>query len=128
MSRKLRTSFVGNPSAILFLLISREGVFQHPQAIALIDVIVSVIAMLQQLSAASDPTELMAPAGHTGDNMWHSTVSYARWYSTCLYPRFEQQNIEWRARQNRMPSSGLRILSTLPLVDLSRYLQLESSP
>jgi hypothetical protein len=31
MPRKLRTSFVGHPSAILFLLISRVGLFQHPQ-------------------------------------------------------------------------------------------------
>jgi hypothetical protein len=32
MSRKLRKLFVGHPSAILFLRISREGVFQqtHP--------------------------------------------------------------------------------------------------
>ncbi len=35
MSRKLRTSVVGHPSAILFLLISSEGVFQQPQAIGL---------------------------------------------------------------------------------------------
>src|SRR5450755_2744873 len=33
MPRKLRKSFVGHPSAILFLLISRVGLFQHPQAI-----------------------------------------------------------------------------------------------
>jgi hypothetical protein len=35
MSRKIKMPFVGDPSAILFLRISREGVFQHPQAIAL---------------------------------------------------------------------------------------------
>jgi hypothetical protein len=35
MSRKLRKSFVGHPDAILFLPISREGVFQQPQAITL---------------------------------------------------------------------------------------------
>jgi hypothetical protein len=35
MSRKLRKSFVRHPGAILFLLFSREGVFQHPQAITL---------------------------------------------------------------------------------------------
>src|SRR6266550_436515 len=33
MSRKLRKSFVRHPGAILFLLFSREGVFQQPQAI-----------------------------------------------------------------------------------------------
>jgi hypothetical protein len=33
MSRKLRKLFVGHPSAILILRISREGVFQHAQAI-----------------------------------------------------------------------------------------------
>jgi hypothetical protein len=33
MSRKLRKSFVGHRSAILFLGISSEGVFQQPQAI-----------------------------------------------------------------------------------------------
>ena len=32
ISRKLKKSFVGDPSAILFLRISREGVFQQPQA------------------------------------------------------------------------------------------------
>jgi hypothetical protein len=32
---KLRKSFVGHPDAILFLRISRERVFQQPQAIAL---------------------------------------------------------------------------------------------
>jgi hypothetical protein len=31
MPRRLRTSLVEHPSAILFLLISRVGVFQHPQ-------------------------------------------------------------------------------------------------
>jgi hypothetical protein len=36
-SEKLRKSFVGHPNAILFLRISRERVFQHPQALALID-------------------------------------------------------------------------------------------
>lgn len=33
MSRKLRTSFVVHPSAILFLLISRKGVFQQPRLV-----------------------------------------------------------------------------------------------
>jgi hypothetical protein len=33
MSRKLRKLFVGHPSAILFLRISREGVFQQPRLI-----------------------------------------------------------------------------------------------
>jgi hypothetical protein len=33
---KLRKSFVGHPDAFLFLRISREGVFQQPQAITLI--------------------------------------------------------------------------------------------
>jgi hypothetical protein len=33
MSRKLRKSFVRHPGAILFLLFSREGVFQHPRLI-----------------------------------------------------------------------------------------------
>jgi hypothetical protein len=37
MSRKLRTSFVGRPNAILFLRISREGVFQQPHAFTLIE-------------------------------------------------------------------------------------------
>src|ERR1022692_277652 len=32
---KPRKSFVGHPNAILFLRISREGVFQQPQAITL---------------------------------------------------------------------------------------------
>jgi hypothetical protein len=31
---KLRKSFVGHPDTILFLRISRERVFQHPQAIS----------------------------------------------------------------------------------------------
>jgi hypothetical protein len=31
---KPRKSFLGHPSAILFLLISREGVFQQPRLIA----------------------------------------------------------------------------------------------
>lgn len=35
MPGKLRKSFVGHPSAILFLQISRAGVFQQPQAIEL---------------------------------------------------------------------------------------------
>ena len=35
MSRKLERSFVGHPSAILFLLMSRKRVFQQPQAITL---------------------------------------------------------------------------------------------
>jgi hypothetical protein len=35
--RKWRSSFVGHPSAILFLQISREGVFQQPQSISLIE-------------------------------------------------------------------------------------------
>jgi hypothetical protein len=30
---KLRKSFVGHPSAILFLLISRVGLFQHPRLV-----------------------------------------------------------------------------------------------
>jgi len=30
MPRKSRKSFVGHPGAILFLLISRAGVLQHP--------------------------------------------------------------------------------------------------
>ena len=34
MPRKLRKSFVGHPSAILFLQISRAGVFQQPQALS----------------------------------------------------------------------------------------------
>jgi len=34
MPRKLRTSFVEHPSAILFLLISRGGLFQQPLPIA----------------------------------------------------------------------------------------------
>jgi hypothetical protein len=34
---KLRKSFVGHPDAILFLRISRERVFQHPQAITRFD-------------------------------------------------------------------------------------------
>jgi hypothetical protein len=42
MSRKLRTSFVGYPSAILFLLISREGVFQQPQATTLAKCIIMI--------------------------------------------------------------------------------------
>jgi hypothetical protein len=33
MSKKLRESFVEHPRAILFLRISGEGVFQHPQPI-----------------------------------------------------------------------------------------------
>jgi hypothetical protein len=32
---KLRESFVGHPDAFLFLGISQEGVFQHPQALSL---------------------------------------------------------------------------------------------
>jgi hypothetical protein len=36
MSRKLRKAFKGHPSAILFWRISRAGVFQQTQAIALI--------------------------------------------------------------------------------------------
>jgi hypothetical protein len=35
MSKKSSTSFVGHPTAFLFLRISGEGVFQHPQAITL---------------------------------------------------------------------------------------------
>jgi hypothetical protein len=35
---KPRTSFLGHPDAILFLRISRERVFQQPQAISLIEV------------------------------------------------------------------------------------------
>jgi hypothetical protein len=35
MSRKLRKLFVAHPSAILFSRISRGGVFQQPQALAL---------------------------------------------------------------------------------------------
>jgi hypothetical protein len=31
---KLRKSFIGHPDAILFLRISRKGVFQQPQALA----------------------------------------------------------------------------------------------
>jgi hypothetical protein len=38
MSRKLKKSLVGHPSAILFLQISGEGVFQHPLAFTLIDI------------------------------------------------------------------------------------------
>src|SRR5437899_9960150 len=34
MSRKLRESFVGHPDAILFLRISRKGVFQQPRLFA----------------------------------------------------------------------------------------------
>jgi hypothetical protein len=34
---KRRTSFVGHHDAILFLRISREGVFQQPQAITLFE-------------------------------------------------------------------------------------------
>jgi len=34
MSRKLRKSFVGHPSAMLFLRISREGVFQQTRLIS----------------------------------------------------------------------------------------------
>ena len=34
---KSRTSFLGHPDAILFLRISREGVFQHPRDISNID-------------------------------------------------------------------------------------------
>lgn len=37
MPRKLRKSSVGTPSAILFSPISHTGVFQQPQAFALID-------------------------------------------------------------------------------------------
>ena len=37
MSRKLRESFVGHPSAILFLQISSEGVFQQPRDVMPID-------------------------------------------------------------------------------------------
>jgi hypothetical protein len=37
MSWKLRESFVGHPSAILFLRISGERLFQQPEALALID-------------------------------------------------------------------------------------------
>jgi hypothetical protein len=33
MPRRLRTSLVEHPSAILFLLISRVGVFQHPRLV-----------------------------------------------------------------------------------------------
>ena len=34
MSRKLRESFVGHPDAIVFLRISRKGVFQQPRLFA----------------------------------------------------------------------------------------------
>jgi hypothetical protein len=34
---KLRKSFVGHPDAILFLLISREGVFQQPRLISTVE-------------------------------------------------------------------------------------------
>jgi hypothetical protein len=34
---KRRKSFLGHPNAILFWPISREGVFQQPQALALIE-------------------------------------------------------------------------------------------
>ncbi len=37
MPRKLRKSFVGHPSAILFLPFSLAGVFQHPRDILPID-------------------------------------------------------------------------------------------
>jgi hypothetical protein len=37
MPRKLRKSFVELPNAILFLRISRERVFQQPQALTLIN-------------------------------------------------------------------------------------------
>jgi hypothetical protein len=36
---KPRKSFVGHPNAILFSRISREGVFQQPQAITLTDTV-----------------------------------------------------------------------------------------
>jgi hypothetical protein len=34
---KLRKSFVGHPDTILFSRISREGVFQHPRLISMVD-------------------------------------------------------------------------------------------
>jgi hypothetical protein len=60
MPRKLRKLFVGHPTAILFLLISRAGVFQQPQALSQLCAFVRQIgerkaqacakAMLRQLS------------------------------------------------------------------------------
>src|SRR6266851_3907685 len=47
MSRKLRKSFVGHPSAISFLRISRGGVFQQPQALS--QVAPSIRRLLQEL-------------------------------------------------------------------------------
>src|SRR3989442_14362976 len=47
MSRKLRKSFVGHRDTILFWLISREGVFQQPQAFALTTWVVGVMAIMR---------------------------------------------------------------------------------
>jgi hypothetical protein len=43
-----RESFIAHPDAILFLRFSLSGVFQQPQALALIDRVVSEMGMLQQ--------------------------------------------------------------------------------
>jgi hypothetical protein len=47
-----RKSFVGHPNAILFLRISREGIFQQLQAITLKTRSMSVMAILRQQSVA----------------------------------------------------------------------------
>jgi hypothetical protein len=68
-----RRSIVGAPDAILFLRISRVGVFQQPQALALIDRVVSVMAILRQLSGAT-----VADRGTIQAGRFQETVSFDR--------------------------------------------------
>jgi|ERR1039457_1090053 hypothetical protein len=57
---KLRKSFVGHPDAILFLQISREGVFQQPQAITLKTPRLAGEASATRASKAQSSRELKA--------------------------------------------------------------------
>jgi hypothetical protein len=53
---KSRKSFVGLPGAKFFRPVLRDQVFQHPQAITLIEGVLSVMGIFQQLSTARGRT------------------------------------------------------------------------
>jgi len=62
MSRKIENVVVGHPDAILFFRISRERVFQHPQAISLIENwLIGVSEFNQDFTTVTD--ELRVNAG-----------------------------------------------------------------
>jgi hypothetical protein len=101
---KLRKSFVGHPDAILFLLISREGVFQQPRLITtVVPEIQEADCLVEELNEQSDkpPTSLLCALsrcavvlGHPRSLVWPKAATVERRGARGLrrYPRCTPRN------------------------------------